>query len=87
MDVDPKLAHAPSACGIAYGRHWDLYELAEKLVDLDYRFQIWRFGHLKVVERVIGHKQGTGGSSGVPFLAAIINQVFFPELIDVRKAL
>ncbi len=68
-------------------RYWDLYELAEKLVDLEYRFQIWRFGHLKTIERVIGFKRGTGGSEGVPYLAAVINQVFFPELLDVRKAL
>jgi tryptophan 2,3-dioxygenase len=49
--------------------YWDLYELAEKLVDLEYRFQLWRFGHLKAIERVIGFKRGTGGSSGVPYLA------------------
>ena len=68
-------------------QYWDLYELAEKLVDLEYRFQIWRFGHLKAIERIIGFKRGTGGSSGVPYLAAVINQVFFPELLDVRKVL
>jgi tryptophan 2,3-dioxygenase len=67
--------------------YWDLYELAEKLVDLEYRFQLWRFGHLKAVERVIGFKRGTGGSAGVPYLASVINQVFFPELLDLRKAL
>jgi tryptophan 2,3-dioxygenase len=68
-------------------RHWDLYELAEKLVDLEYRFQLWRFGHLKAIERVIGFKRGTGGSSGVPYLASVLEQVFFPELLDVRKVL
>jgi tryptophan 2,3-dioxygenase len=68
-------------------RYWDLYELAEKLVDLEYRFQLWRFGHLKAIERVIGFKRGTGGSSGVPYLASVLEQVFFPELIDVRKVL
>lgn len=67
--------------------HWELYELAEKLVDLEYRFQLWRFGHLKAIERVIGFKQGTGGSSGVPYLAAVLNKVFFPELLDVRRDL
>lgn len=67
--------------------HWDLYELAEKLVDLEYRFQLWRFGHLKAIERVIGFKRGTGGSSGVPYLAAVLNHVFFPELLDVRRDL
>lgn len=68
-------------------RHWELYDLAEKLVDLEYRFQIWRFGHLKTIERVIGFKRGTGGSAGVPYLAAVLNQVFFPELLQVRKSL
>jgi tryptophan 2,3-dioxygenase len=68
-------------------KYWDLYELAEKLVDVEYRFQLWRFGHLKAIERVIGFKRGTGGSSGVPYLAAVINQVFFPELLDVRRVL
>jgi tryptophan 2,3-dioxygenase len=67
--------------------HWDLYELAEKLVDLEYRFQLWRFGHLKTVERVIGFKRGTGGSAGVPYLAKVIDQVFFPELLTVRLVL
>jgi len=65
-------------------RYWDLYELAEKLVDLEGRFQIWRFGHLKAIERIIGFKRGTGGSAGVPYLASVINQVFFPELLNVR---
>jgi len=68
-------------------RHWDLYELAEKLVDLEYRFQLWRFGHLKAIERVIGFKRGTGGTSGAPYLASVLEQVFFPELLDVRKVL
>lgn len=67
--------------------YWDLYELAEKLVDLEYRVQLWRFGHLKTVERVIGFKRGTGGTAGVPYLAKVIDQVFFPELLTVRVAL
>lgn len=67
--------------------YWDLYELAEKLVDLEYRFQLWRFGHLKTVERVIGFKRGTFGTDGVPYLAKVIDQVFFPELLTVRMAL
>lgn len=68
-------------------RHWDLYELAEKLVDLEYRVQLWRFGHLKTIERIIGFKRGTGGTAGVPYLARVIDQVFFPELLTVRVAL
>jgi tryptophan 2,3-dioxygenase len=68
-------------------RHWDLYELAEKLVDLEYRVQLWRFGHLKTIERIIGFKRGTGGTAGVPYLAKVIDQVFFPELLTVRVKL
>lgn len=68
-------------------RYWDLYELAEKLVDLEYHLQLWRFSHLKTVERVIGFKRGTGGSAGVPYLAKVIEQRFFPELLDVRTSL
>lgn len=68
-------------------RWWDLYELAEKLVDLEYRVQLWRFGHLKTIERIIGFKRGTGGTAGVPYLAKVIDDVFFPELLAVRVAL
>ena len=67
--------------------HWDLYELAEKLVDLEYHFQRWRFGHLKTVERIIGFKRGTGGTAGVPYLEGVLKQVFFPELLSVRTAI
>jgi tryptophan 2,3-dioxygenase len=67
--------------------HWDLYELAEKLVDLEYHFQRWRFGHLKTVERIIGFKRGTGGTPGVPYLGKVLEQAFFPELLSVRTAL
>jgi tryptophan 2,3-dioxygenase len=67
--------------------YWELYELAEKLVDLEYHFQLWRFGHLKTVERVIGFKTGTGGTAGVSYLAKVIEQKFFPELLSVRTAL
>ncbi|MES2753418.1 MAG: tryptophan 2,3-dioxygenase family protein [Pseudomonadota bacterium] len=68
-------------------RYWDLYELAEKLVDLEHHVQLWRFGHLKAVERVIGFKTGTGGTTGVHYLAAVLEQQFFPELLSVRTAL
>ena len=68
-------------------KHWDLYELAEKLVDLEYHFQRWRFGHLKTVERIIGFKSGTGGTPGVPYLAGVLKKAFFPELLSVRTAL
>ena len=68
-------------------KYWDLYELAEKLVDLEYHFQRWRFGHLKTVERIIGFKKGTGGTPGVPYLAGVLKAAFFPELLSVRTAL
>ncbi len=67
--------------------YWDLYELAEKLVDLEYHFQRWRFGHLKTVERIIGFKRGTGGTPGVPYLEGVLKQAFFPELLSVRTAI
>ncbi len=63
---------------------WDAYEMCEKLVDVEEYFQLWRFRHMKTVERIIGYKQGTGGSSGVNFLKQALNLTFFPELIDVR---
>ena len=68
-------------------QHWDLYELAEKLVDLEYRFQQWRFAHLKTVERIIGGKMGTGGSEGLSYLAKALETQFFPELLRVRTSL
>jgi tryptophan 2,3-dioxygenase len=64
--------------------HWDLYELAEKLVDLEYRFQLWRFSHMKTVERIIGAKPGTGGTQGVTYLQKALSLRFYPELWDVR---
>ena len=68
-------------------QHWDLYELAEKLVDLEYHFQQWRFAHLKTVERIIGGKMGTGGSEGLSYLAKALETQFFPELLRVRTSL
>ena len=68
-------------------RWWDLYELAEKLVDLEFRFQQWRFAHMKTVERIIGFKAGTGGSSGVAYLGRALGQSFFPELFSLRTRL
>ena len=68
-------------------KDWDLYELAEKLVDLDHKFQLWRCHHLKTVERIIGYKQGTGGSGGVSYLAKALELKFFPELWTVRTSM
>ncbi|MGR2739236.1 tryptophan 2,3-dioxygenase [Billgrantia sp. Q4P2] len=67
--------------------HWELYELAEKLVDTEYHFHQWRFSHLKTVERIIGQKPGTGGTGGVSFLTKALDLQFFPELWSVRTTL
>ena len=66
---------------------WDLYELAERLVDLDHNFQLWRFHHLKTVERIIGNKPGTGGTGGVSYLAKALELKFFPELWQIRTSM
>ena len=65
-------------------RYWDLYETSEDLVDVEDAFQLWRFRHLRTVQRTIGFKRGTGGSSGVAFLRRALDLTFFPELITVR---
>ena len=65
-------------------RFWDFYELAEKLVDVESRQQQWRYHHMLTVERVIGYKSGTGGSSGVPYLRRRLDHRFFPELWSLR---
>jgi tryptophan 2,3-dioxygenase len=68
----------------ATGEHWDLYELAEKLVDLEDAFRQWRFRHATTVERVIGFKRGTGGTSGANYLKRMLEVVLFPELWRAR---
>jgi tryptophan 2,3-dioxygenase len=68
-------------------KDWDLYELAERLVDIDHRFQMWRFQHMKTVERIIGYKPGTGGTAGVSYLAKALRLRLFPELWEVRTAM
>jgi len=67
--------------------HWDAYEMCEKLVDVEEYFQLWRFRHMKTVERIIGFRPGTGGSSGVGFLRQALELTFFPELFAVRTGL
>ncbi|MCE3264357.1 MAG: tryptophan 2,3-dioxygenase [Pseudoduganella sp.] len=69
------------------GRHWALYELAEKLVDMETAFRFWRFRHVTTVERVIGFKTGTGGTAGVSYLRKMLDVVLFPELFALRTAL
>ena len=93
LERDPASPYAPDASVEAAWAaiyrdpqdHWDLYELAEKLVDLEYHFQRWRFGHLKTVERIIGYKRGTGGSSGAAYLASTLFKPTFPDLWAVRS--
>ena len=68
-------------------QYFELYELAEKLVDIEDAFQNWRFKHMYTVQRIIGNRQGTGGSSGVSFLKKAIDVSFFPELFALRSEL
>jgi tryptophan 2,3-dioxygenase len=69
------------------GTHWELYELAEKLVDLEDAFRQWRFRHVTTVERIIGLKRGTGGTSGVGYLRGVLDVELFPELWRARTEL
>ncbi len=71
----------------APGKHWMLYELAEKLVDFEDYFRRWRFNHVTTVERIIGLKRGTGGTAGVSYLRQMLEVVLFPELWKVRTEL
>ena len=82
--ADPRVTEAWRLVYKDVEKHWDLYELAEKLVDLEYRFHLWRFSHMKTVERIIGSKPGTGGTSGVSYLQKALSLRFYPELWDVR---
>ncbi len=66
---------------------WPEYHFCEQLVDIEESFQLWRFRHMKTVERIIGHRRGTGGSSGVGFLKKALDLTFFPELLEVRTEL
>lgn len=67
--------------------YWPEYYLCEQLVDIEESFQLWRFRHMKTVERIIGFRRGTGGSSGVAFLKKALDLTFFPELLDVRTVI
>jgi tryptophan 2,3-dioxygenase len=82
--VDDDLVSVFAAVYDSPDEHWGVYETCEELVDIEDNFQQWRFRHLQVVQRVIGHKTGTGGSSGVDFLRRALDLTFFPELYEVR---
>lgn len=95
LDRDVRQTHTPHPGVVAVFEtiyrdpeaNWEAYEMAEKLLDVEEQFSLWRYRHMKVVQRVIGFKRGTGGSSGVPFLKKMVGHVFFPELWDVRTRL
>jgi tryptophan 2,3-dioxygenase len=86
-------AHAPALVPVFKriyenpDQFWAEYAIAEQLVDVEESFQLWRFRHMKTVERIIGHRRGTGGSSGVGFLKQALELTFFPELLEVRTVL
>ena len=86
-EASPEVVSVFAAIYDAPEKHWDAYEMAEKLIDVEERFQLWRFRHMKTVQRIIGFKKGTGGSSGVTFLEQALKLTFFPELWDVRTEL
>jgi tryptophan 2,3-dioxygenase len=82
--ASPALVDTFAAVYASPEQHWGVYETCEELVDVEDNFQLWRFRHLQVVQRTIGHKIGTGGSSGVDFLRRALDLTFFPELYEVR---
>jgi len=82
--LNQELVHVFAAVYEKPEQQWDVYETCEELVDIEDTFQTWRFRHLKTVERIIGYKKGTGGSSGVAFLQRALSLTFFPELFAVR---
>ena len=86
-DADASVAAAWTTVYRDTEQYWDLYELAEELVDLEDSFQQWRFRHMTTVERIIGHRQGTGGTAGVSYLRRALEIRFFPELWDIRTSL
>lgn len=83
-EASPEVEQAWLAIYSDVDRHWELYTLGEKITALEYYFQEWRFKHMKTVSRVIGHKPGTGGSSGVNYLVKALGLSFFPELWSMR---
>ncbi len=95
LERDTSLTHTPSdgvvdAWKLVYQspeEHWQLYDLAEKLVDFEDYFRRWRFNHVTTVERIIGHKRGTGGTGGVSYLRRMLDVEIFPELWQVRTVL
>jgi tryptophan 2,3-dioxygenase len=95
LERDVRLPHTPHPAIVATLKrvyeapqlYWDAYELAEKLIDVDEAYALWRYRHLKVVSRIIGDKRGTGGTAGVAYLQSLVGRVLFPELWQVRTEL
>ncbi len=85
--ADARITEAWSVIYRDPGQHWMLYELAEKLVDLEDYFRRWRFNHVTTVERIIGLKRGTGGTGGVSYLRRMLEVELFPELWQLRTEL
>lgn len=83
-ETDPRLEAVFETVYANPSAHWAAYETCEKLMDLEESVQLWRFRHVRVVERIIGHLQGTGGTSGVSYLTATLDRRFFPEIRSVR---
>ena len=86
-EADPRVVAVFKTVYEDRSQYWDAYEMAEKLIDVEENFQLWRFRHMKTVERIIGFKPGTGGSSGVGFLKKALDLTFFPEIFQVRTVL
>jgi len=84
---DPRLVEVFRTIYDEPERSWDVYETCEELVDIEDNLQLWRFRHLKTVERTIGFRTGTGGTTGAAFLRRVLDLTFFPELYAVRTAL
>jgi len=85
--ADPAVEAAWLAVYRQPDRYWDLYQLGEKLTDLEDAFRLWRFRHVTTVERIIGFKRGTGGTSGVAYLRKMLDVVLFPEIWALRTDL
>ena len=86
-EADPELVPVFKRIYENRADYWREYAMCEQLIDVEESFQLWRFRHLKTVQRIIGNQMGTGGSSGVNFLRKALDLKFFPELIDVRTSI
>ena len=86
-EIDPQVVAVLKEIYENRSSHWSRYETCEALMDIGNNFQFWRFHHMKTVERIIGNRMGTGGTSGVAYLEKALQLRFFPELWTVRTVL